>query len=151
MEKQRWESFVLEDLPERQITYNDNYLRYTRAMRQLLETGEMGEFQLADIPKQRDIYLLSWNDASNKIDWSGLFEHSIDRLFKDLERADALGDEDTGDVLRRYRGMIVASGRKSSHSRFELIDGSRGRFRNGCWIHETANKDNARDTGLGRD
>ncbi|MBT9137215.1 MAG: hypothetical protein DDT34_02303 [Firmicutes bacterium] len=119
-------------------------------MRQLLETGEMGEFQLADIPKQQEIYLLDWNGASKTIDWSGLFEHSIDRLFKDLERADALGDEDTRDVLRRYRGMIVSPGWKNPYSGFQIIDGSRGRFRNGCWIHETANRDNARNAGLGR-
>ncbi|MBS3949562.1 MAG: hypothetical protein KGZ53_02700 [Peptococcaceae bacterium] len=150
MDKQRWDSFVLEDLLGRQLTHNDNYLKYTRAMRQLLETGEMGEFHLADIPKQREMCLLLWSDVSKRIDWSGLLEHSIDRLFKDLERADTLGDEDTRDVLRRHRGLVVSSGWKNPYSGFQLIDGSRACFRDGGWIHETPSRDNARDTGLGR-
>jgi len=142
---------VLEDLIGRRCTYQDNYLKYTRAMRQLLEAGEMGELQLADIPEQRDIYLLPWNDASKRIDWGGLLEHSIERLFKDLERAAALGDEDAADVLRRYRGMIVARGRSSPYSGFQLIDGSMGRFRNGDWAYESPRRGKAAASRMERD
>jgi hypothetical protein len=122
IEKRDWRQWVLRDGFGREISFRSAPGLYMTEMRRLLETGELDKCDIADIPGQETAHRSTHQEVQATIDWTGLIEHSLDKLLRDLNDMETRRAPTFSEVLKRYRGMFVGPVRESSRE-LPLIEG----------------------------
>jgi len=150
-EKRDWRQWVLRDGFGREISFRSAPGLYMTEMRRLLETGELGKCDIADIPGQEAAYRSTHQEVHATIDWSGLMEYSLEKLEKALNDMETRGSPSFSEILKRYGGMIVERVTQSSRE-LPLIGGLACRYsmdREEPWRLEAAvrSKTGTRDRG----
>ncbi|MBS3984332.1 MAG: hypothetical protein KGZ66_01850 [Selenomonadales bacterium] len=106
-EKRDWRQWVLRDEFGREVSFKSAPGKYMTEMRRLLETGELGKCDFADVPGQEAAYRSTHQEVHATIDWTGLIEHSLDKLLGALNDMETGGAPTFSEVAKRYRGMLM--------------------------------------------